>query len=288
MGRWLPIVGGAKVDIGDLLEHLENLFTPNTQKLKTRGDIEAIIKILRKRGKRTRYRNYKIASGLWVSRNVRVEAARALGEIGDKRAFDALLRCLEDEDDDRAVREAAAIALAHLEDVRAIRPILNWVDSVRSYAVIAGYEYIPETLTSSFWQIGKPAVQPLIQELAQGDHGDLATRIIMNALGAIGASDVVEPLIAYFRRYNDANAARALGQLRDARAVQPLIDALKSSYSNVRAEAAAALGRIGDKRAIKPLEMALSEEFNRAIWKIKDAMESSLAKLRKRYGESIR
>lgn len=54
-------------------------------------------------------------------------------------------------------------------------------------------------------------------------------------------------------------AAGALGNTRDARAVQPLIDALKDENFGVRAEAARALGGIGDNRAFAPLVAALKE-----------------------------
>ena len=44
-------------------------------------------------------------------------------------------------------------------------------------------------------------------------------------------------------------AAFALGQLRDPRAVDPLIAALKDANGDVREQAAFALGQLRDKRA---------------------------------------
>ena len=52
-----------------------------------------------------------------------------------------------------------------------------------------------------------------------------------------------------------AAAAKALGMLGDARAVQPLIKLLERSDG--RKEAAVSLGQIGDKSAIVPLRHAL-------------------------------
>ena len=54
-------------------------------------------------------------------------------------------------------------------------------------------------------------------------------------------------------------AATALGDLADARAVDPLIDALASSNWRIRQAATVALGRIGDPRAIEPLVAALAD-----------------------------
>ena len=54
-------------------------------------------------------------------------------------------------------------------------------------------------------------------------------------------------------------AARASGRLREPRAVEPLIQALRHSDSYVREWAAEALGEIGDARAIDPLVEALAD-----------------------------
>jgi hypothetical protein len=55
-------------------------------------------------------------------------------------------------------------------------------------------------------------------------------------------------------------AALALGLIRDASAVTPLIQALHDEDSYVRGEAALALGRIKDERAVEPLTRALEDE----------------------------
>jgi HEAT repeat protein len=55
-------------------------------------------------------------------------------------------------------------------------------------------------------------------------------------------------------------AAEALGQLGDTRALQPLVDALKSSVWTRRLGSASALGQLGDPRAIEPLIAALKDE----------------------------
>ena len=57
------------------------------------------------------------------------------------------------------------------------------------------------------------------------------------------------------------NAAKALGEIKDARAVEPLIIALKDNSPGVRHKAAEALGKIGDTRATNAL-MYASENDN--------------------------
>lgn len=54
-------------------------------------------------------------------------------------------------------------------------------------------------------------------------------------------------------------AASALGEIGDARAVEPLIQTLEDRDSLVAGKAAQALGRIGDARAVEPLIQALKD-----------------------------
>jgi HEAT repeat protein len=55
-------------------------------------------------------------------------------------------------------------------------------------------------------------------------------------------------------------AAIALGELGDVRAVEPLIAALVEGYAKVRVRAAEVLGQLGDARAVAPLSESLSDE----------------------------
>ena len=55
-------------------------------------------------------------------------------------------------------------------------------------------------------------------------------------------------------------SAEALGNIRDSRAVDPLIQALKDDDSSVRYWAIVALGKINDNRAADPLIQASRED----------------------------
>jgi len=72
----------------------------------------------------------------------------------------------------------------------------------------------------------------------------------------------VEPLIAALKdtdAYVRRAAAGALGNLKDTRGVEPLIGALKDAESYVGCTAAAALGQLKDTRAVEPLAEALKD-----------------------------
>lgn len=95
------------------------------------------------------------------------------------------------------------------------------------------------------------------------------------ALGEIGDRAAVQPLIdALSDTSTDVQyvAAKSLGMLADVRAVMPLIEKLKSDEKWVRRGAAHALGIIGDKRAVDPLIALLTDTHHdvraQAAWSL--------------------
>jgi HEAT repeat protein len=107
----------------------------------------------------------------------------------------------------------------------------------------------------------KKDVKGLIKAL--GDEKDSDVRgNAARALGTIGDARAVEPLI--IRALGDSdhgvrwNAAEALGKIGEP-TVEPLIRALVDGSNDVRQNAAQALGTIGDARAVEPLIRALGD-----------------------------
>ena len=74
------------------------------------------------------------------------------------------------------------------------------------------------------------------------------------------------------------DAAEALGEIGDPRAVDPLASALKDENSLVRQTAAYALGDIGDEKAVEPLTQALWDENVYVQNAAKKALEEIKAK----------
>jgi len=202
---------------------------------------------------------------------VRESAAEALGEIGDERAVEPLIKALRDEDE--SVREFAVGALGKIGDERAVEPLiealgdkenrkdaagaldkLGWVpetDGQRAAYLIAGKDW------ESLVELGGGAVEHLIGALSEG-----------------------------WRVRKDA--VEALGNIGDARAVEPLIKALGDRNKEICLHAAWALGEIGDVRAVEPLIKALSDKDSlreELVWKkgrdyrVRDAAKEALKKL---------
>ncbi len=72
------------------------------------------------------------------------------------------------------------------------------------------------------------------------------------------------------------HAAGALGEMRDTRAVEPLIHALKDESPYVRFTTAKALGEMGDPRAVEPLIEALKDKDG----KVRESAGKALAKIK--------
>lgn len=102
------------------------------------------------------------------------------------------------------------------------------------------------------------AMPALIAALRDGD-ADVACEAA-SALGSLGSAAAVEPLIAvlnqrdnFFHSVVRAAAARSLGQLRDPRAVVPLVNAINDPIAEASAEAIRALASLSDPRSIPAL-----------------------------------
>jgi HEAT repeat protein len=101
----------------------------------------------------------------------------------------------------------------------------------------------------------------LIKALSYQKDGSVREKAA-KALGEIGDAQAVEPLITALKDSDKdvrRAAVEALGQSGDARAVDPLGAALQDSDTDVRRAAAAALGQSGDARAVDPLGAALKD-----------------------------
>jgi len=170
---------------------------------------------------------------------VRMNAARALGGIRDRKAVGPLIALLKDKDPDEAqrrrVRCQAAQALGRLGDTEATLHLIA-------------------TLKDEHWEVRRDAVR---------------------ALGEIKDPRALDPMLKMLSdmaHVRDA-AAEALLETRDPRAVEPLIVALKDRNKAVRRVAARLLGAIGDRRAAQPLIFALKDTGSDVRLEVKLALQ---------------
>ena len=184
------------------------------------------------------------------SSDIRDQAARALGQLGDRRAVDPLLKALSG--DDSRVRNRAAEALGYLGDKRAVDPLIK---------ILSDDELcVDPSAVEALGRLGdKRAVDPLMALRFRAGNSSVQ-RALAEALGQLGDKRAVDKLIRW--AFDDSPsvreaAANALRQLGDKQAVNAFIKALGHNRSSVRRPAAEALGRLGDKKAVVPLIKAL-------------------------------
>lgn len=191
---------------------------------------------------------------------VRKETAKALQSLSEsrrERAFESLIRALDNEDDE--VRRLAAESLGLFDCEKAIPPLVSALKSrdatVRRFAA------------NALGRIrSKEALQPLIDILVFDNSGSVREEAA-KALGKIKSTRTIEPLIdALMDKNNEgrSGAAEALGRIKAENAVDHLISALTDTDDFTRLAAAKALGRIKTKKAIEPLINSLYD-WNRFV-----------------------
>lgn len=221
-----------------------------------------------------------------AERSVRIAAAEALGKIKEASAVQPLSLALSDKEGE--VREAAAQALGQIGDGRAIVPICAAL--ANGYVRLAGVEALdklgwqPDKSEAGavYWiikdqwakcvEIGSPAVKPLTVALANRYHKETVAR----TLGQIGDARAVQPLITVLTDSSESNrqaAVRALTQIGTP-AVESLIAALTDISGDVRHAAAQILAQIRDKQAVEPLIAALTDKEERVRWAVAEALDN--------------
>ena len=181
-----------------------------------------------------------------------IHAAVALAKLGDERAIPTLVNALND--DSRWVRDNAAEALktlVELGDSRALPPLMN----------VLNYGEIKCDAAQALAKLGQQGISTLINAL-----NDLDDEVRNNAAFALGESEDSRAIPALINALNNdnsssvqANAAKALAKLGE-QGVSALINAFNDLDDEVRRYALFALGESGDNRAVPTLINALNDD----------------------------
>jgi HEAT repeat protein len=141
---------------------------------------------------------------------------------------------------------------------------------------------------SALWNIGKVAarkdVTALVDQLvtAARDSNWQVRENAARALGDAGDNRAVETLITLLQDSEGEvrkNAAWSLGEIGDSRAAEPCIAMLNDSDPKVRSAAAETLGKIGDGSAVKPLIAAHKEGHPYVVKDAERALKSICGRL---------
>ncbi len=187
------------------------------------------------------------SAALWIAAGNWAEAAKIGGP-----AVEPLIAVLSGSK--REMHAPAAEALGAVKDPRAAAPLIAALDPI---------DGIPEAARPALLKIGPKAVEPLIAALKDGKIRGIED--VAGLLGEIHDVRAVEPLIAALKQHAwpvSDPAQVALAKLGTA-AVDPLLALLEDAHPLVRRDAILALGEIKDVRAVAPLLAALSDKDDR-------------------------
>lgn len=201
-------------------------------------------------------------------RNVRAEAASVLGKLGDEWAVPALVRLVE-RDWSRWVIFHAARALSDIGGEKALEGLIENLSYLEPVAW--------GTVVRALGKIGDRRAVPHILK-ALPHYVDSAPLSVRRTLNELDDGSLFRRLLADLRGEDEEKrecAALALGLLGEARAEEPLAEALKDSVSFVAEAAAHALGRLGGEGAVQ----ALSEASDHEDSYVRAAVKESLGRL---------
>jgi HEAT repeat protein len=182
---------------------------------------------------------------------VRIAAAKGLGQLGNRRAAEALATRLDSEDFD--LRMSASIALMQLGDPRGVESISKCLKDAdakrreRAITELIGFSN-DESLTA-----------PLIEALE-----DPSIRVRLYAAGFLGRLRNRAATDALLAKVTDRENLRAvlqgLSQTRDDRALAILINHLDDDDLEIRQTAAYGIAAFGEKDGVQPLLQHLKDE----------------------------
>ena len=140
-----------------------------------------------------------------------------------------------------------------LDTLARMGPVAATEEAIDEMIQLAGKR--DKTAIKILGKMGATEAVETLTEYVDEDKNPALQKVTFRALGEIGDKAAVQPLANKLLMDNDTvrpQAARALGLLGDTRAIKPLSEALKADDdSNVRAQAAWALRQIGTKRALE-------------------------------------
>jgi HEAT repeat protein len=256
---------GAALGLGSVGGHARSV-----EDLAAQGDVEGLIRKLQTGGQGQSHRMRSVT-------DVRSEAARALGQSGDKRALPALIAALASTSgSDDGLRRAAAEALGNLGDKEAVPALIQAVDRVR------GADYgDPCAAAEALGKLGdKEAVPALIEALERGGpngEGPAVVNIIV-ALGKLRDPGAVPVLLERFHSFKGSTrtnvtevpeaAGQALAAIGGPEIVAAVVAKLSDSDPEMRQVATRTLGPLA--QAGQPGAMAaLMECLKNPEWTVR-------------------
>jgi HEAT repeat protein len=220
---------------------------PNVEEMAATGNVKGLVKAL----------SYRKDS------DVQCRAARELGKLGGARAAEGLVAALRNPADVRSEVIGALVKIG----APAVGPLIA---VLRDSSLSRTMWYHPHAI-EALVRIGAPAVKPLVALLADAKGVRYTAAEVLTKIGAPAVESLIDAL------WTSGLAAKALGEIGDARAIKPLIDALNDRRYRFGAPGQDALVAIGIP-AVEPLTAALQDRTisgrMRLLWTLGKIVEA--------------
>lgn len=176
--------------------------------------------------------------------NARAMAVRALFELREPGSSGRLADALLDRPDKLPLSEEDAALVPGLVRVEERPEAAGDVVELLVSALGNEREIVTERAKALLVRLGAASIEPLVRELTRGRAPHRAAAV----LGEIKDARALQPLVASLSHPDDrvrSQCCFALGELRDLEAVEPLLQATRDPVHEVRVLAAAALDGMG-------------------------------------------
>jgi HEAT repeat protein len=211
-----------------------------------------------------------------LSIEVRNRAILLLGDIGDETTAERLSQLLAERESNVTTRKNIIIALSRLGGPGVAAAILNLLNQETEMDLCL-------TALAALVRLKPPeAVTQLINYLTpESPQREIPfLSAVLNVLGELKDPRALEPMLRFIDHANDRlrwSAANSLGKLGNPQAAGPLLKLLQDNFADIRQVTAEALGNLGDPQAVPELsKVLLNDKDTRA----RELAASALGKIR--------
>jgi HEAT repeat protein len=210
-----------------------------------------------------------------LNADTRASFAKEISESGDLRLITKLASAVKD-DDLYTIRLTSIVALGNLRDPSSAGTLIDALSDKSSAVRIAA--------ANALGAIGDQRASKALVTLLKDQQDEQARIAAVNAIAKIKAPEAVTDLLEIANNESDTWSVRkasveALGEIRDARAVDSLVNTLNDQYATVREASALALGKIGSNQATVHLLATLDTS---SLWALRVAAANALGAIRDR------
>lgn len=214
--------------------------------------------------------------------DARYYAARALGYIGSPLVASSLLDHLHDPDED--VQCGVIEALGKIGDP-------DFIEFLEDVFEKSDHYLVKRAVMSAFGEIGSSKAIPFILRSLDNfsEHSEMTLVLAIESLGKIKDPVVIPHIKNILSKVSSKKiqlqSVIALGEIQDRSAIDVLVEALDSPFSDITIAAIRSLGQIGDPSVVEILSELQDDPYQ--FFGVKNEVYLALKAIEKKRGENV-